>query len=159
MDARCRKTCGHRADDQVVWSWRPWAGAKSARRFAGDGDSEVMDTGESSKQPLKPPRRECRCFGFICGDYTCVLSTIAHKAAGAVKHPAFPAPSAFRGACRCKARTRWRRGNAKPCKESVSGPILRDAACRPLLRMRPSIAARCLDPHGEERGAAVRLEP
>jgi hypothetical protein len=59
--------------------------------------NKVMDTGESTKQPLTPLRRECRCFGFICGDYTCVLSTIAHKAAGAAKHPAFPAPSDFFG--------------------------------------------------------------
>jgi hypothetical protein len=42
--------------------------------FAGDGDSEVMDTGESAKRPLKPSRRECRLFGFTCGDYACVLS-------------------------------------------------------------------------------------
>ena len=38
------------ADDEIAWSWRPWAGAK----FAGDependGDYEVTDTGESAK--------------------------------------------------------------------------------------------------------------
>src|SRR5262249_50249357 len=70
MDATCRKTCGHGADGQVVWSWRPWAGARPV-----DDDrqvtvtNKVMDTGESTKQPLTPLRRECRCFGFICGDY------------------------------------------------------------------------------------------
>src|SRR5579871_725444 len=96
MDARCRKTCDTSADGQVVWSWRPWAGAKPV-----DDDlqvtvtKKVMDTGESTKQPLTPSRRECRCFGFICGDYACVLFHIAHKAAGAAKHPAFPAPSTF----------------------------------------------------------------
>jgi hypothetical protein len=38
------------ADGQVVWSWRPWAGAKVAGDDdpATDGDSEVMDTGESA---------------------------------------------------------------------------------------------------------------
>jgi hypothetical protein len=37
--------CG--ADGQVVWSWRPWAGVKSAGdEPSGDGDYEVMDTGE-----------------------------------------------------------------------------------------------------------------
>jgi hypothetical protein len=56
-----------------------------------------MDTGESTEQPLTPLRRECRCFGFACSDYACVLSIFAHKAAGAVKHPAFPAPSRFSG--------------------------------------------------------------
>jgi hypothetical protein len=52
-----------------------------------------VSPGRARDKPLTPSRRECRCFGFICGDYTCVLSTIAHKAAGAAKHPAFPAPS------------------------------------------------------------------
>jgi hypothetical protein len=57
----CRKACDTKADGQVVWSWRPWAGAKFA-----DGNlqatvtKEVMDTGESKKRPLKPLRRECR---------------------------------------------------------------------------------------------------
>src|SRR5215467_9080758 len=56
-----------------------------------------MDTGESSEKAAEPLRRECRCFDFICGDYTRVLSTLAHEAAGAAKHPAFPAPSFCRG--------------------------------------------------------------
>jgi len=53
-------------------------------------------------------------FGFICGDYACVLSNFAHKAAGAVKHPAFPAPSdssrvvIARLGWHCAARTRRR---------------------------------------------------
>jgi hypothetical protein len=39
------------ADDEVVWSWRPWAGAKFAGDDpASDGDYEVTDTGESTKQ-------------------------------------------------------------------------------------------------------------
>jgi hypothetical protein len=37
------------ADGEGVWSWYPWAGAKSARPIAGDGDYEVMDTGESAQ--------------------------------------------------------------------------------------------------------------
>jgi hypothetical protein len=36
-------------------------------------------------------------FGFTGGDYACVLFSLAHKAAGAVKRPAFPAPSAHGG--------------------------------------------------------------
>src|ERR1700756_3565629 len=58
-----------------------------------------VSPGRARYSPLTPSRRECRCFGFICGDYTCVLSTIAHKAAGAAKHPAFPAPSFFSRVC------------------------------------------------------------
>ena len=52
-----------------------------------------VSPGRARYRPLTPSRRECRCFGFICGDYTRVLSTTAHEAAGAAKHPAFPAPS------------------------------------------------------------------
>jgi hypothetical protein len=36
-------------------------------------------------------------FRPTCGDYACVLSLFAHKAAGAAKHPAFPAPSLIEG--------------------------------------------------------------
>jgi hypothetical protein len=37
---------------KVVWSWRPWAGAKVAGdEPATDGDYRVTDTGESTKQP------------------------------------------------------------------------------------------------------------
>jgi len=44
-----RLTCETIADDEIVWSWRPWAGAKSAGdEPAGDGDYEVTDTGEST---------------------------------------------------------------------------------------------------------------
>ena len=44
-----RLTCETIADDEIVWSWRPWAGAKSAGHDpAGDGDYEVTDTGEST---------------------------------------------------------------------------------------------------------------
>jgi hypothetical protein len=35
-------------------------------------------------------------FRLTWSDYACVLTFIAHKAAGAAKHPAFPAPSVFR---------------------------------------------------------------
>ena len=101
-----RMTCGADADGQVVWSWRPWAGAKFVGDDpANDGDYEVTDTGGSTKQPLTPLRRECRCFGFTCGEFACVLLCFAHKAAGAAKHPAFPAPSLIGDAAlSCKTR-------------------------------------------------------
>jgi hypothetical protein len=52
MDAdACAGRAARSADGEVVWSWHPWAGAKPAgRRPAGDGDYEVTDTGESTKQ-------------------------------------------------------------------------------------------------------------
>jgi hypothetical protein len=47
----CAGRAARSADGEVVWSWHPWAGAKPAgRRPAGDGDYEVTDTGESTKQ-------------------------------------------------------------------------------------------------------------
>jgi hypothetical protein len=49
MDAAARATSAAIADSEIVWSWRPWAGAKFARRIADDGDYEVTDTGESTK--------------------------------------------------------------------------------------------------------------
>jgi hypothetical protein len=68
----CRLTSGMDADGGGVWSWRPWAGAKS-RGFAmsaltgatrwdprGDGDYEVTDTGESTHNAVTPLRREGR---------------------------------------------------------------------------------------------------
>jgi hypothetical protein len=46
---RWHRTDGRAADGEAVWSWRPWAGAKSAIGLAGDGDYEVTDTGESTE--------------------------------------------------------------------------------------------------------------
>ena len=61
VDAAMSLDVRHYADGQVVWSWHPWADAKPV-----DDDrlatvtNKVMDTGESTKQALKPSRRECR---------------------------------------------------------------------------------------------------
>src|SRR5215813_11734808 len=35
-----------------------------------------VSPGRARHSLLKPSRRECRCFGFICGDYTCVLISL-----------------------------------------------------------------------------------
>src|SRR5262249_9658027 len=49
MDVMARATSAAKADGENVWSWHPWAGAKSAGdEPAGDGDYEVTDTGEST---------------------------------------------------------------------------------------------------------------
>src|SRR5215475_15860457 len=92
---------------------RPGALAAGAKVAEDDPQATVtqkpVSPGRARHSPLTPSRRECRCFGFICGDYTCVLSTIAHKAAGAAKHPAFPAPSVFGRPLLRKTRVRSRR--------------------------------------------------
>ena len=88
-----RQTSEMSADGEVVWSWCPKAGIKSAVMTAGDGGNNAWSPGRARRKLLKPSRRECRCFGWTCDDYACVLLPSAHKAAGAAKHPAFPAPS------------------------------------------------------------------
>jgi len=52
MDAAARAgRAAQSADGEGVWSWHPWAGAKLANGdFAGDGDYEVTDTGESTQK-------------------------------------------------------------------------------------------------------------
>jgi hypothetical protein len=62
------------ADGEGVWSWHPWAGAKSrgmatsalrARRAEtreATVTNKVMDTEESAQQALTPSRREGRVF-------------------------------------------------------------------------------------------------
>jgi len=141
-----RQTCDAFADGQVVWSWRPWAGAKFVGDDpANDGDYEVTDTGESTKQPLTPSRRECRCFGFTCGEFACVLLHFAHKAAGAAKHPAFPAPSSIlRDEVDAKLGRNPRRGNAESCPL----PSLRGAKRRP-------VYARCASCAWQESAEAL----
>jgi hypothetical protein len=47
----CHKTSGTNADGEVVWFWRPWAGAKSAiDNLQMTVTNKVMDTGKSTKQ-------------------------------------------------------------------------------------------------------------
>ena len=51
------------ADGQAVWSWRPDAGAKSAKmrpHLAGDGGKRARSPGRARSKPLKPLRREGR---------------------------------------------------------------------------------------------------
>jgi hypothetical protein len=66
MDAIDHETNDAIADGEVVWSWRPDAGAKFAKtrfaRPAGDGGKKARFTGEITYKPLKPLRRECRMF-------------------------------------------------------------------------------------------------
>src|SRR5579871_6377503 len=49
-----------------------------------------VSPGRARHSPLTPSRRECRCFGFACSDYACVLLPFAHKAAGAGQTPGIP---------------------------------------------------------------------
>ena len=60
MDALVQDECTG-ADGQAVWSCPPDAGVKFAGDDpASDGGKQARYTGESTEQPLKPLRRECR---------------------------------------------------------------------------------------------------
>jgi hypothetical protein len=91
----CDETNATSADGEVVWFWRPDAGAKFSviehrwrRRW-----QESPVTGKSTKETVTPSRRESRnapvepvvlppCF-------------LLHGTHGCSQHPAFPAPSVF----------------------------------------------------------------
>jgi hypothetical protein len=94
----CRATSGTNADDEIVWSWRPWAGAKSAGdEPAGDGDYEVTDTGESTKISVntiargRPDVSVEPVVNNSCASYT------AHEAAGAASARSSLRPLLFEG--------------------------------------------------------------
>ena len=78
---------------------------------------QSLVSGESAEKAVKPSRRECRCFGFTCGDLSLCAFPYARKAAGAAQHPAFPAPSVFEGRGSRKTSDTSCRENAKLCPE------------------------------------------
>jgi hypothetical protein len=99
----CRATSGMNADDEIVWSWRPWAGAKSAGdEPAGDGDYEVTDTGESTKISVNTVAQgRPECFGGPVVTNSCAFFA-AHEAAGAASARSSLRPLLFRGRCLTK---------------------------------------------------------
>src|SRR5689334_24832725 len=55
--------------------------------------------GRARDRPLTPLRREGRTVSATCGDDSCAFY-LCTRGCGCAKHPAFPAPSVFRGACK-----------------------------------------------------------
>ena len=49
-----------------------------------------MDTGESAQQALTPSRRECRCFGFTCGDLRLCALLNRTQGCGCSRAPGIP---------------------------------------------------------------------
>ena len=86
-------------DGEVVWSRHLDADAKFATvlRIARVMVTKSPITKESTKQPLKPSRGECRVRPADLRWLTRVLFCFAREAAGGPEHPAFPAPSLKRG--------------------------------------------------------------
>jgi hypothetical protein len=88
-----RQTTGADTDGQVVWLWHPDADAKFAPMLthrADDGGQKARRTGESTKQPLKPLRREGRLLAepVVLPRAFCCTRTM-----GISGYPVFPAPS------------------------------------------------------------------
>jgi hypothetical protein len=85
------------ADGKGVWSWSPDAGTKLAKDIRQTTVAIKPDTGERviSRKTIAQGRSECSGVPV----FTRVLSAfyLAREAAGAIVHPAFPAPSIFEG--------------------------------------------------------------
>jgi hypothetical protein len=114
MDAEVPLTSGAEADGEIVWSWRPDAGVKSAIRSAGDGGKRARSPGRA-RISSKPSRRECRSvFGEPVVTNSCGF-LLPTRGCGCAKHPAFPAPSYSRGWSAQQLGRDPRRGIADAC--------------------------------------------
>src|SRR5579872_6048988 len=81
---------------------------------ADDGDKKARSPGRAWSKPLKPAARGMPgVSGEARGDYTRTLFYFACEAAGALKRPAFPAPSVFEGKNFARTRVRKHRGKVK----------------------------------------------
>jgi hypothetical protein len=97
----CERRAQAPADGEVVWSWRPDAGAKFAKDALRVWRAMVARepvTKESSKQAVTPSRREGRIASAepVC---SCAFSSaFCTRDRGCSAHPVFPAPSSLLGA-------------------------------------------------------------
>ena len=113
--ALLRKTNDADADGEIVWSWRPDAGAKFAgwmlSHHAGDGGKQARLTGESS---YKPQNHRAGKAG-LSGSYLWFLprAFFTHGGHGCERHPAFPAPSSIGEGSSFKPSGAMRRGPAE----------------------------------------------
>jgi hypothetical protein len=93
---KLRRTSAAEADGEVVWSWRRDAGVKFVRSklLAGDGGKKAVHRGEREVS-RKPLRGESRVVSAHLWSFPCAFcaQSAAQGAAGASRHPAFPAPS------------------------------------------------------------------
>jgi len=106
------RTNGAEAYGQGAWSRPPDAGVKSdGDHPAGDGGYQARYSGESALYALTPLRREGRTVSATCGDDSCAFY-LCTRGCGCAKHPAFPAPSVLRGACKTD-------NSGKSCRENV----------------------------------------
>ena len=97
---RVRVTNVPEADGEVVWFWRPDAGAKVAGPVpADDGGKQARSPGRARRKPLKPSAcGNAGLFRCIRGDYARVLCFIlARETAGALGARHSPRPLLIEG--------------------------------------------------------------
>src|SRR5215475_9762136 len=73
-----------------------------------------VSPGRARHSLLKPSRRECRCFGFICGDYLCAFYHCT-QGCGCSQTPGIPCALCFSGGTSMHNSDKSCRGNAAAC--------------------------------------------
>src|ERR1700751_4728699 len=77
MDARVIRRVAQARTAKACGPGAPVAGANPrVEEPGGTVTQKPVSPGRARYRPLTPSRRECRCFGFICGDYTRVLISL-----------------------------------------------------------------------------------
>jgi hypothetical protein len=128
-----------RADGQGVWSWRPDAGVKSAIRSAGDGGKRARSPGEHVIGVKTIAQGRPDQFGEPAVTNSCAFY-FRTRGCGCIGHPAFPAPSVYRGTVFWQSSGVSRRENAELCLMDTSAP-----------RSAPSSPAKAGDPVFQRR--------
>jgi hypothetical protein len=93
MDASMQTDERMTADGEGVWSWHPWAGAKSAMMIAGDGHGHRGERAESRK----PLRREGRVVRLEPVVTMLVCFHLLHARLRVRPAPGFPCALCLRG--------------------------------------------------------------
>jgi hypothetical protein len=151
MDALRHETNDAIADGEIVWFWRPDAGAKSRRKIVlrGDGGKKARSPGRSriSRKTI------AQGMPVVAGEPV-VANACAFcctRGRGCIGHPAFPAPSPVsRVACSDSSDISCRE-NAEPrlilgrhawhnSIESIEGETPTQPGCRASRRSRPRVS-------------------
>jgi hypothetical protein len=126
------------ADGEVVWSWRPDAGVKSCGAIRMATVARKPVTGESSKEAVKPLRREGRIASAepVC---SCAFSSVhfAHETAGAARTRSSLRPLLLRGPKVTQTSDASRRENTDAYLSQPSCPATRPGL-RPAGRKTPA---------------------
>jgi hypothetical protein len=131
MDAMRRQTSDVIAYGEVVWSWRPKAGVTPCEMMQGNGDNNAWSPGRSriSRNTIAQGRPDVTARPVVPAP--CII--FARGPWVLAKHPAFPAPSRFRGHVRWHHSGTGCRENAQACHHDSSCPASSGASSTPWL--------------------------